>query len=55
VSAPNVVQSDLPALARVQLREILREARAFAATGSPAARAHWLDVADRVTAILNPK
>ena len=55
VSAPNVVQSDLPALARAQLREILRDARAFAATASPAARAHWLDVADRVTAILNPK
>jgi hypothetical protein len=55
VSAPNVVQSDLPALARAQLREILRDARAFAATASPAARAHWLDVADRVTEILNPK
>ena len=55
VSAPNVVQSDLPALARAQLREIQRDARAFAATASPAARAHWLDVVDRVTAMLDPK
>ena len=56
VTAPNVAQSDLPALARAQLREIQREARAAAAS-SPGAveRAHWSDVVDRVTKILEPK
>jgi hypothetical protein len=55
VTPPNVVQSDLPALARAQLREIQREARASAtaATG-PMARAHWNDIVDRVTQILDP-
>lgn len=56
VSAPVVAQSDLPALARVQLREIQREARAAAAGQSTTTiRAHWSDLADRVTAILDPK
>lgn len=56
VTAPNVPQSDLPALARAQLREIQREARTSAASAAGAVeRAHWNDIADRVGAILNPK
>ena len=56
VTAPNLPQSDLPALARAQLRDIQREARAGAAGNANAmARAHWNDIADRVTAILEPK
>jgi hypothetical protein len=56
VTPPNLPQSDLPALARAQLREIQREAR-VAATGSAnaTARAHWSDIADRITAMLEPK
>jgi hypothetical protein len=55
-TAPNVPQSDLPALARAQLREIQRDARASAtSTTSAMVRAHWSDIADRVTAILEPK
>jgi hypothetical protein len=56
VSAPVVAQSDLPALARMQLREIQREARAAASSqGTAMIRAHWSDLADRVSAILDPK
>jgi hypothetical protein len=53
VTAPNLLQSDLPALARSQLRAVQSEARALA-TSSPAAvqKAHWADVAERVAAIL---
>ena len=56
ITAPNVPQSDLPALARAQLREIQRDARraALGSTGS-VQRAHWTDVADRVTQILEPR
>lgn len=55
VSAPNVLQSDLPALARAQLRALQTEARALA-TSAPSAmqKAHWADVAERVKAILEP-
>jgi hypothetical protein len=50
------MQSDLPALARMQLREIQREARASAqSAGNVSARAHWSDIADRITAMLEPK
>ncbi|MEO8621729.1 MAG: zinc-dependent metalloprotease [bacterium] len=55
--APVVLErSDLPALARAQLREIQREAR-LAASSAPnaVAKAHWADVADRITEILEPK
>ncbi len=56
VTAPNVAQSDLPALARAQLREIQRDARANALTATSAIdRAHWGDVVDRVSQILDPK
>jgi hypothetical protein len=55
-TVPNVQLTDLPALARGQLREIQREARASASSATtPVARAHWTDIADRVTAILEPK
>jgi len=56
VTAPSLAQSDLPAMARMQLREIQREARASArAAVGATARAHWSDIADRVTAILEPR
>lgn len=56
VTPPNVPLSDLPALARAQLREIQRDARASASTAKSAVeRAHWNDVADRVTEILEPR
>ena len=56
VTAPNIVQSDLPALARSQLREIQRDARASATSANgPGERAHWSDVVDRITKILEPK
>ena len=56
VTAPNIVQSDLPALARAQLREIQRDSRLSATLASSAMlRAHWGDVADRVTLILETK
>ena len=56
VTAPNVPQSDLPAVARAQLREIQRVARANALTATSAIeRAHWGDVVDRVSQILDPK
>jgi hypothetical protein len=55
VTAPNLEQSDLPAMARLQLREIQRDARTAAvAASTTVARAHWRDVVDRVTAILEP-
>jgi hypothetical protein len=50
----NVERSDLPALARMQLRAIRAEALANAAATSGVSRAHWADVAARVDAILDP-
>ena len=55
VTPPTLLLSDLPAMARMQLREIQREARASSGSGSVTARAHWADIADRVTNILEPK
>ena len=56
VTAPNVAHSDLPAVARAQLREIQRDARANALTATSAIdRAHWGDVVDRVSQILDPR
>ena len=52
--APNVPRSDLPALARSQLRAIQADARRAAASGTGVVRAHWQDVADRVEKILKP-
>jgi hypothetical protein len=50
-----VPRSDLPALARSQLRAIQADARRAAGT-TPAGvvRAHWQDVADRVERVLRP-
>jgi uncharacterized protein DUF4953/uncharacterized protein DUF5117/uncharacterized protein DUF5118 len=55
LAAPNVPRSDLPALARSQLRRIRDQARTASLT-APAgvARAHWQDVVDRVDTILEP-
>ncbi|HEV7591148.1 MAG TPA: zinc-dependent metalloprotease [Longimicrobium sp.] len=50
----NVERSDLPALARSQLRAIRADALASAAATSGVHRAHWADVAARVDAILDP-
>jgi hypothetical protein len=56
LAPPNVERSDLPALARAQLRDIQREAKGAAASAQGAVmRAHWADVADRVDAILKTK
>ncbi len=56
VTAPNLVQSDLPAMARAQLREIQRDARAAAlSAGSPSERAHWADLVDRAARVLEPR
>lgn len=55
VTAPNVAQSDLPAFARAQLREIQREARTLSVASQGILRAHWSDIADRATAILEPQ
>ena len=53
--APNVPRSDLPALARSQLRAIQGDARRAAAAANPGVvRAHWQDVVDRVEKILRP-
>ena len=56
VTVPPVQNTDLPALARGQLREIQREARASSTTATSAiARAHWADLVDRIAVILEPK
>jgi hypothetical protein len=53
--APNVARTDLPALARSQLRAIQADARRAAGTApSTVVRAHWQDVADRVEKVLRP-
>ena len=53
--APNVPRTDLPALARSQLRAIQADARRAAGTASSAVvRAHWQDVVDRVEKVLTP-
>jgi hypothetical protein len=56
VTAQNVERSDVPALARAQLREIQRDAAAAAGTAKgPVERAHWADIAERVKELLDPK
>src|SRR5688572_7786930 len=56
LAAPNVPRSDLPALARSQVRAIREEARRAAAS-APAGvvRAHWQDIGDRADDILEPR
>ncbi len=52
----NVQRTDLPALARSELRTIRAEAaRAAASASTSVQRAHWADVVARVDAILEPK
>jgi hypothetical protein len=56
LAAPNLSQSDLPALARAQLRAIQSQARAAAtAAANPVLKAHWSDIADRIGEILEPR
>lgn len=50
----NVTRSDLPALARSELEAIRTEARRMAGPSSGVMRAHWLDVAARIDAVLDP-
>jgi hypothetical protein len=56
LTAPNVPRTDLPALARSQVRSIRDDARR-AAAAAPAGmlRAHWQDIADRADEILEPR
>jgi hypothetical protein len=53
--APVVLaQSDLPALARAQLRAIQAQARtAGTAAVNPVMKAHWMDIVDRIAEILD--
>jgi hypothetical protein len=52
----NLAQSDLPALARAQLRAIQQSARTAAgAATSSVLRAHWTDIADRIAEVLEPR
>ncbi|MCA0375556.1 MAG: zinc-dependent metalloprotease [Gemmatimonadetes bacterium] len=55
VTAPTVPLSDLPALAREQLRAVQREATASALTTTGTVQAHWRDLAERVRAVLDPR
>ncbi|HUP19654.1 MAG TPA: zinc-dependent metalloprotease [Gemmatimonadota bacterium] len=53
--APNIGRSDIRPLARAQLRSIQADARTAAGrTGEAVARAHLLDIVDRIAAILEP-
>ncbi len=52
----NLAQSDLPALARAQLRAIQAQAKASVATATnPTMKAHWTDIADRIEELFNKK
>jgi hypothetical protein len=56
VAATNVPRSDLPAMARAQLRQIRDDAKRLATTAQgPVAKAHWQDLADRVDEALEPR
>ena len=56
LSAPNVPRTDLPALARSQVRSIREDARrAAAAAPAGIVKAHWQDIADRAEDILEPR
>ncbi len=56
LAVPNVSRSDVPAVVRSQLKSIRESARRSAALSGEAtvARAHWLDVVDRIDTILDP-
>jgi hypothetical protein len=52
----NLAQSDLPALARAQLRAMQQSARAAASAATASVlRAHWTDIADRIAEVLDPR
>jgi hypothetical protein len=52
----NLAQSDLPALARAQLRAIQAAAKSAASTATTAVlKAHWSDIADRIAEALEPR
>lgn len=56
VAAPNVPRSDLPALARAQLRSIRDDSRRAATTSTSAiGRAHFQDIVDRVDDVLDAR
>jgi hypothetical protein len=55
LATPNVQRSDLPALARSQLRAIRTDAQRNAGSSSGVVRAHWQDVTARVDEILDPR
>ncbi len=56
MAPPNVQRSDVPALARRELRAIQADARRAAATATGAVtRAHWQDIVDRIDGILDPR
>jgi hypothetical protein len=56
LAAPNVPRTDLPALARSQVRAIRDDARrASAAAPAGVVRAHWQDIADRAEQMLEPR
>ncbi len=52
LTPPNVRRTDITPLARAQLRAIQAEARRLTASASGVNRAHWSDLADRATAVL---
>jgi hypothetical protein len=56
LAAPNVPRTDLPALARSQVRAIRDEARrAAVGTSAGIMKAHWQDIVDRAEEILEPR
>ncbi len=56
LATPNVARSDLPALARAELRAIREHARQAAPVAAAGVvRAHWLDVVARIDGILEPR
>jgi hypothetical protein len=56
LGAPNVPRTDLPALARSQVRAIRDDARrAAAAAPAGIVKAHWQDIADRADDVLEPR
>jgi hypothetical protein len=54
-AAPNVARSDLPALARMQLRQIRDESRAKSLVSAGAGKAHWEDIVARVDDVLDAR
>jgi hypothetical protein len=55
LAQPNLRRTDVVALVKAQLREIRDDARRAAASATGTVlRAHWQDVADRASDILDP-